>query len=404
MGYNLKTPWRLTELENQKIPRIAQTAVSNSSFTLNQVTGYCSVDLKLGNSGDLEDKLVEKFSGPGDSLMESSSSGSSKRVRTPANGTHIPSCLVDGCASDLSKCRDYHRRHKVCELHSKTPKVFIKGLEQRFCQQCSRFHSLVEFDEGKRSCRKRLDGHNRRRRKPQPDSMPVNSARLFSNHQELEAKKIRFQALLKCLCHIAGTRYLQFGGSQIFSTTGASSGWAGAVKPENDPMLYTNQSSLNFSSGKNLFPGSMSHSYRGGKQFPFSHCTSSTLPGESVCQTILDVRSTLGSSSGNQKMFSDGVNQVIDSNGALSLLSSPQAETREIGLSHMVQPDLNPPAQSLIPSLNFSNLGMEGGPVESVLVSDGSHNGNLHSQDMFQTGPDESSASGSHQRLSFSWE
>lgn len=31
-----------------------------------------------------------------------------------------------------------------------------------------RFHSLEEFDEGKRSCRKRLDGHNRRRRKPQP--------------------------------------------------------------------------------------------------------------------------------------------------------------------------------------------------------------------------------------------
>ncbi|KAJ7527214.1 hypothetical protein O6H91_16G042900 [Diphasiastrum complanatum] len=41
---------------------------------------------------------------------------------------------------------------------------------QRFCQQCSRFHPLQLFDEGKRSCRRRLDGHNRRRRKTQPDT------------------------------------------------------------------------------------------------------------------------------------------------------------------------------------------------------------------------------------------
>lgn len=32
-----------------------------------------------------------------------------------------------------------------------------------------RFHHLDEFDEGKRSCRQRLAGHNRRRRKTRPD-------------------------------------------------------------------------------------------------------------------------------------------------------------------------------------------------------------------------------------------
>ncbi|XP_050207156.1 squamosa promoter-binding-like protein 16 isoform X2 [Mercurialis annua] len=355
MDFNLKTPWRLTELRNQNIPYSAR----NSEFScsgLDQIAGNCSVDLKLGNSSDLADQfgVIE------DSVMESSSSGSSKRIRTPANGTQVPLCLVDGCTSDLSKCRDYHRRHKVCELHSKTPKVFIKGQELRFCQQCSRFHSLVEFDEGKRSCRKRLDGHNRRRRKPQPDSMNLNSARLFSHHQ--------------------GTRYLQFGEPEIFSTSAASSGWVGTVKPENDPMLYANQSSINFSSGKNLFPGSMSNSYRGGKQFPFSQCTSSSsVPGESICQTE----------------FPDGANRVIDSNCALSLLSSPpQTETREISpMSHMVHPNLNLAAQSL----NFSNLGMESGAVNSV------SNANLHGHEMFQIGPDGSSASDSHQTLSFSW-
>jgi hypothetical protein len=34
---------------------------------------------------------------------------------------------VDGCKADLSRCRDYHRRHKVCEAHSKTPLVVVAG-------------------------------------------------------------------------------------------------------------------------------------------------------------------------------------------------------------------------------------------------------------------------------------
>lgn len=33
-----------------------------------------------------------------------------------------------------------------------------------------RFHVLQEFDEGKRSCRRRLAGHNKRRRKTNPDA------------------------------------------------------------------------------------------------------------------------------------------------------------------------------------------------------------------------------------------
>lgn len=34
-----------------------------------------------------------------------------------------------------------------------------------------RFHLLSEFDEGKRSCRRRLAGHNRRRRKTHPEEI-----------------------------------------------------------------------------------------------------------------------------------------------------------------------------------------------------------------------------------------
>ncbi|XP_013601038.1 PREDICTED: squamosa promoter-binding-like protein 8 [Brassica oleracea var. oleracea] len=79
--------------------------------------------------------------------------------------TTTPRCQAERCNADLSHAKHYHRRHKVCEFHSKASTVVAAGLSQRFCQQCSRFHLLSEFDNGKRSCRKRLADHNRRRRK-----------------------------------------------------------------------------------------------------------------------------------------------------------------------------------------------------------------------------------------------
>ncbi|KAK9277244.1 hypothetical protein L1049_006783 [Liquidambar formosana] len=385
MGYNLKkSSWDLTELEKEGTPNTATIVSSGRQKT----EGDCLADLKLGRFGD----SVDRSKDPRLFVMESSSSsGSSKRARVPGSGTQVVSCLVDGCTSDLSKCRDYHRRHKVCELHSKTPKVTIGGQEQRFCQQCSRFHSLVEFDEGKRSCRKRLDGHNRRRRKPQPDSLSLNSGRFLSTHQ--------------------GARFFPFSGPQIFPTSSmVTSAWDVSVKAESDAMLYNSHSQFNFIDRKNSFPISFSHSYKGGKQFPFLQGTDSTLPGasSSVCQQLLDPNSTSKNHGRSHKMFSDrAANQVINSDRALSLLSSPPTETREIGLSHMVQPDPVAPAQpSLIPNLHYNSLGMEVEPVDSVLVADGSSssNANLHCQGMFQMGPDGSSASGTHQTISFAWE
>lgn len=52
--------------------------------------------------------------------------------------TSVPRCQVEGCHVALVNAKDYHRRHRVCEMHSKAPKVVVVGLEQRFCQQCSR--------------------------------------------------------------------------------------------------------------------------------------------------------------------------------------------------------------------------------------------------------------------------
>jgi hypothetical protein len=50
----------------------------------------------------------------------------------------VPRCQVEGCHVALADAKDYHRRHKVCEAHSKAPRVVGLGAEQRFCQQCSR--------------------------------------------------------------------------------------------------------------------------------------------------------------------------------------------------------------------------------------------------------------------------
>nr|GMD25590.1 squamosa promoter-binding-like protein 6 [Ipomoea batatas] len=102
-------------------------------------------------------------------ILESGQSASAKKKKIITDFNYpcqVPIiCQVDGCKMDLSSSKYYHQRHRVCVEHSKTIKAILHGVEQRFCQQCSRFHLLAEFDDDKRSCRKRLACHNKRRRK-----------------------------------------------------------------------------------------------------------------------------------------------------------------------------------------------------------------------------------------------
>uniref|UniRef100_A0A0D3H8D0 SBP-type domain-containing protein n=2 Tax=Oryza barthii TaxID=65489 RepID=A0A0D3H8D0_9ORYZ len=102
-----------------------------------------------------------------------------------------PRCQVEGCGVDLSGVKPYYCRHKVCYMHAKEPIVVVAGLEQRFCQQCSRcsvhmvrFHQLPEFDQEKKSCRRRLAGHNERRRKPTPGPLSSRYGRLAASFHE----------------------------------------------------------------------------------------------------------------------------------------------------------------------------------------------------------------------------
>ncbi|KAL2547217.1 Squamosa promoter-binding-like protein 16 [Forsythia ovata] len=319
-------------------------------------------------------------------MASSSFSGSSKRAKAPGNIIQVAHCSVDGCNADLSLCREYHRRHKVCEIHSKTPKVMIGGRELRFCQQCSRFHSLIEFDEGKRSCRKRLDGHNRRRRKSQPNSVSRTSGLVFPSQPG-----------------VSGTGLLSFSSPLILPNAVMSSSWTGIVKSENDIGLYNSQQLSNYIERQNSFP-ECSPSYNGVNQLQFAQEVS-------ICQhPVFDPNAASGNTNSGPRIFSNGLNQVVDSDRALSLLSSTPPVTRDFGLNH-VQHESIPGADSLIHNLHYSSLGQyqfsqenKSKPVVSTTDSHGSNASTLHFQEMFQNGTEGTSSSGSHQTLTFMWE
>lgn len=78
----------------------------------------------------------------------SASSIATKRSRVSHQKMQNPSCQVEGCNLDLTLAKNYHRRHRICENHSKSPKVIVAGIERRFCQQCSRqvyLHSVFSL-------------------------------------------------------------------------------------------------------------------------------------------------------------------------------------------------------------------------------------------------------------------
>ena len=52
-----------------------------------------------------------------------------------------------------------------------------------------RFHPRSEFDEGNRSCRKRLVDDNRRRRKPQPNPCIASQCQAGTTGLEIENQK-----------------------------------------------------------------------------------------------------------------------------------------------------------------------------------------------------------------------
>lgn len=92
-----------------------------------------------------------------------------KKARTVRVGPSGFRCQVPNCGVDISELKGYHKRHKVCLGCANAISVFIDGENKRYCQQCGKFHILSDFDEGKRSCRRKLERHNNRRRRKSTD-------------------------------------------------------------------------------------------------------------------------------------------------------------------------------------------------------------------------------------------
>ncbi|VFQ81050.1 unnamed protein product [Cuscuta campestris] len=296
--------------------------------------------------------------------MESSSSsgGALKKVKASGNSSHqVANCLVDGCDEDLSKCRDYHRRHKVCELHSKTAKVTVAGRELRFCQQCSRFHPLSEFDEGKRSCRKRLDGHNKRRRKPQPDSLNNNNNNNNNNRSATMPYSSSPQGS-KQILHFGGS------GAQMYANADVS-----------NTVLYNTPSHFTCMDAQKTLPMTSSpHDYSEPNRFQLVQgAGDGNLPEASVARGVFP---------GGGFDQSGG-----DSGRALSLLSSAPAVARELGFT-----------QPLVHGLDYDAYSHQ--YTFSQETGEAKHG--LHFPEMFQnaTSDGSSTSGGSHQTATFRWE
>ncbi|WVZ05562.1 hypothetical protein V8G54_018908 [Vigna mungo] len=336
-----------------------------------------SVDLRLGEEKSLPDVAKD----PRESKTVSSPSGSSKRSRLQ-NGSQNMCCSVDGCISDLSDCREYHRRHRVCEKHSKTPVVLVGGKQQRFCQQCSRFHSLGEFDEVKRSCRKRLDGHNRRRRKPQPPSL--------------------FMAAEKFMYNYKGPRILHFGSPETYVNPIMRSMWSataktGAESGYDPPRLLYRIDKHKQDKGHPLWQ----------ENDPIVGNANGAILGAPICQPIHGtITPSTGGGKSSRKHSSDAKPGSFDSGCALYLLSTLQSQSPE---SSMVQSSITCPMQSPSGSVHFDTVNEyayseteKDKPSGQVLVLD--NTANLHYNGMLQMGLDGLVENDDPLTLPFLWE
>ncbi|KAL0434564.1 UNVERIFIED_CONTAM: Squamosa promoter-binding-like protein 7 [Sesamum latifolium] len=103
---------------------------------------------------ELDEKLAEE---------ESALPGKKRSRMLRASGGGPARCQVPGCEVDISELKGYHKRHRVCLQCANASAVELDG-------ESKRFHILSDFDEGKRSCRRKLERHNNRRRRKPNDS------------------------------------------------------------------------------------------------------------------------------------------------------------------------------------------------------------------------------------------
>uniref|UniRef100_A0A0A8Y5Q4 SBP-type domain-containing protein n=1 Tax=Arundo donax TaxID=35708 RepID=A0A0A8Y5Q4_ARUDO len=142
----VKVPDKNT-VKNTDLGKVDDAGTSPSSM-IAVSSGEPVIGLKLGQRTYFEDACGGQSVKSSPSNVSAVTPASAKKAKMIQNAQNSY-CQVEGCKFDLSSAKDYHRKHRVCETHSKAPKVIVAGLERRFCQQCSRFHALTEFDQKK---------------------------------------------------------------------------------------------------------------------------------------------------------------------------------------------------------------------------------------------------------------
>lgn len=113
---------------------------SSPTHEISAGSGEPLLSLKLGKRMYFEDVSAAHNAKPSSLYVVPVSSATTGKKCKPASqsSTLSPLCQVEGCNLDLSSAKDYHRKHRICESHSKCPRVVVAGSELRFCQQCSR--------------------------------------------------------------------------------------------------------------------------------------------------------------------------------------------------------------------------------------------------------------------------
>ncbi|XP_020689473.1 squamosa promoter-binding-like protein 12 isoform X2 [Dendrobium catenatum] len=197
-------------------------------------TGEPPIGLKLGKRTYFENLGSANIKTS--SVSMTPPAASVRRSRASHQAIQHAYCQVEGCSIDLTAAKDYHRKHRVCERHSKSPRVIVAGHERRFCQQCSRFHDLCEFDQKKRSCRRRLSDHNARRRKAQPETISFNPSTLPSLFYD-ERQQMSFFLNLAPFSHVRPSTSSMLDQSDGFSLSMRKGSWLKTIKADVDRQL-----------------------------------------------------------------------------------------------------------------------------------------------------------------------
>jgi hypothetical protein len=62
------------------------------------------------------------------------------------------SCQVPGCTANLARQPRYNTRCRICRTHQLAAMIKTDIGIMRYCQQCTRLHSVISFSGNNRSC------------------------------------------------------------------------------------------------------------------------------------------------------------------------------------------------------------------------------------------------------------